>query len=151
MELAELSRCWYLRDLRLSLSGNWIKDVGGTALAAIPKPHDLRSLTMVLYDNHISDSSAGAYADLGSRNIIENLDLDLDDNRLGDGMARSLATAINRAPTIRTVRLSLELGVIRDDGARALSTIMYMPWVSSVDLSLRYNQKRTNRETRDPR
>ena len=95
---------------------------------------------MVLSDNHISDSSAMAFASLGTSNTIECLDLDLDENRLGDGMARTLAVAVNLAHAIRTVRLSLEYGFVGDDGARALSTIMYIPWVSSVDLSLRFNQ-----------
>jgi hypothetical protein len=138
--IADLSRNWYLAHLRLSLRCNFFYDAGGAALAEIPKRHGLQSLTMVLSDNYISDSSAWAFADLGPRGTLASLDLVFNGNRLGDSMAQSLAAAIHGAPTVRKVRLSLEVGSIGDVGAHALSSIMYLPRVVTLDLSLRFNQ-----------
>ena len=95
---------------------------------------------MSLSDNSTSNTSAGAFASLGNISTIENLDIDLHDSRMGDGMAWSLAAAIEQAHTIKEVKLSLEMGFIGDDGARALSTLRFIPRVRCSDLSLRWNQ-----------
>ena len=139
-ELAELCRSAHLRDLRLSLRDNGFTDASGAALGALLKRPSLKSLRFNLRDNEVSDISAEEFASLGTDVTLECLDFDLTDNRIGDGMAQSLTAAISQAHTVSEVRLGLEMGLVGDVGALALSTLLYIPRLKSFDLNLRGNQ-----------